>query len=245
MYETFTMQRGLLMNISRNDVQTKPAFLQQHAMKQPNMMTKLAELMTKKLDDVTISDEAKTMLQQLREDQAVEAKTNDEQKAYAFLDLAKQSLQDLIGDIDMHLHNVELLESDATTVEEKAQALHNLSYVEKVANLRGGVFTEDLMQKVVGHHVTVEHAPDDLLQTNAASLGLDKLTEQSPATMRERLLAAKEQLAEKIKAFDEVSVRVATDSTKEPLHEETAQTIELTDIHALLEELLKRQQQRL
>ena len=84
-----------------------------------------------------------------------------------------------------------------------------------------------------------------MLQTNAASLGLDKLTEQSPATMRERLLAAKEQLAEKIKAFDEVSVRVATDSTKEPLHEETAQTIELTDIHALLEELLKRQQQRL
>lgn len=239
------MQRGLPMNISRNDVQMKPAFLQQPVMKQPDMLKKLSELMTKKLDEVTISDEAKMMLQQLREDQAVEAKTNDEQKAYAFLDLAKQSLQDLTDDIDMHLQNVDLLESDATTAEEKAQALHNLSYLEKVANLRGGVFTDDLMQKVVGSTVTLENAPDDLLQTNAASLGLDKLTEQSPATMRERLLAAKEQLAEKIKAFDEVSVRVATYSTKEPLHEETEQTIELTDIHALLEELLKRQQQRL
>lgn len=239
---TKDLKGGHRMNISQANQATsifkngKPAFLQNQPktgaifLNQNGANQKLADLINGKLDNVAISDEAMQLLKQLEETNMDEINSNNDanKEVQTFLNLAKQSLQDLSKDIDEQLKNVDILESETATSEEIAAARENISYIESTANVRGGLFSEKLLNKIVpnaGQAVNAVYEQvksnsaetkdgDTLLTTTAKTLGLEGISDKSPAEMREILTAAKEKLLQKVSAFDAVSSSYNSLNTK-------------------------------
>lgn len=248
------------MNISTSTPaifkEEKPVFLQNQVTKQKQEKTnRLAELLEGKLDKASISPEAEELLQKLREEKEVaQAETTGNEQASTILQLAQQSLQDLSKDIDMQLQNVAILESETATVEEKAAARENIGYLESTANVRGGIFTEQLLQKVAPNassavqaamqeaniNASVAANSKQLLKTDAKSLSFDNIQDKTPAEMREILTAAKEKLQQMAQAIGDVSKTLQTPNSKlDVVKEDEKRTITSQLDDQALEQLLQ------
>lgn len=243
----------------------KPAFLQHNmavaanSLKPNGQVQQLTQLMQGKLDKSTVSGEAKQLLAQLKQADPTEEQANTKNEVQAFIGLAQQSLHDLANDLDSQLKNVAILKNEAATAEEKANARANIGYIEQVANVRGGIFNEQLLNKVVPNGSNIVAAAYDkakdssaqvqelaakdepLWSTNAKSLGLEGIANKSPAEMRELLTAAKNQVAQKIAAFDAVSTEIANvhPTTKTELNSESPKKAEAQTFEQLLAAQLK------
>lgn len=226
----------------------KPAFLQNEAISTGNPFTqnevtkKLADLINGKLDQASISDEAKQLLSKLNEEKEVEiSDAQTKLEIRSFLGSAKQSLQNFSEEIDMYLENVNVLESETASAEQKSNARKRLNSIESVANLHG-IFSEKLLNMMVPNASKFVNAAyeiakgfskdvqdleangEKLLVTNAKTLGLEGITEKSTTEMRDILTEAKEKVLQKAAAIEAVSTSISQVNSKIELQKKDLST---------------------